>query len=117
LSGGGGPEQRAHERREAELPVNVRDARNRVLGTIRFDTRDLSLGGAFLRSDLLFEVGEELELEFQVPGGPQVKACGKVVHVAREPNGDGSACAGMGIAFCNLSERDREAVRAYLARA
>jgi hypothetical protein len=112
----GGPEQRAHERKEFELPVQVGDARNRVLGTIRFDTRDLSVGGAFLRSDLLFEVGEVLELEFQVPGGPQVKASGKVVHVAREAALDGASAAGMGIAFSNLSERDREAVRAFLAR-
>ncbi len=108
----GTPDQRVHARRELELPVRVGDRDNRVSGTIRFDTRDLSVGGAFLRSDLLFEVGEELRLEFQLPGGPSVHARGRVVHVAR----DREVAAGMGIAFSNLSERDREAVRAFLAR-
>jgi c-di-GMP-binding flagellar brake protein YcgR len=108
-----GAEHRVHERKELELPVQVGDSDNRVLGTIRFDTRDLSVGGAFLRSDLLFEVGEELEVEFQLPGGPPVRARCKVVRVSRDPQ---VVAAGMGIAFSNLSERDREAVRAFLAR-
>jgi c-di-GMP-binding flagellar brake protein YcgR len=107
-------EQRASERRELELPVYVGDAQNRVHGTIRFDTRDLSVGGAFLRSDLLFEVGEELDVEFQVPGAHTVRARGRVVRVSREPAGD--VAAGMGIAFSNLSERDRDTVRAFLGR-
>ena len=105
-------EQRAHARRDTELPVLVRDAGNRVRGAIRFDTRDLSAGGAFLRSDLLFEVGEELELEFQLPGGPLVHARGRVVRVAREPLG----ATGMGISFSQLSDGDDEAVRVYLSR-
>ena len=104
-------EQRAHPRRDTELPVLVHDSGNRVRGAIRFDTRDLSLGGAFLRSDLLFEVGEELDLEFQLPGGPLVRARGRVVRVAREPLG----ATGMGIAFSLLTDGDGEAVRAFLA--
>jgi c-di-GMP-binding flagellar brake protein YcgR len=109
-------EQRAAARRELEIPVYLGDAQNRVHGTIRFDTRDFSVGGAFLRSDLLFEIGEELDVEFQLPGGPTVRTRGRVVHVARDPVTDGGAAPGMGIAFSNLSERDREAVRAFLAR-
>jgi len=108
----GTPEQRAFARRTVELPVQVGDTDQRVAGAIRFDTRDLSLGGAFLRSDLLFEVGEVLALEFSIPGGPTVHARGRVVHVARDPQ----LPTGMGIAFANLSECDREAVRAFLAR-
>lgn len=112
-----GGEHRQSERRELELPVYVGDAQNRVHGTIRFDTRDLSVGGAFLRSDLLFEVGEELDVEFQLPGGGTVRARARVAHVARDHvDGVAQTAAGMGISFSNLSERDREAVRAYLAR-
>ena len=107
-----GREQRAHPRKALELAVVVADSENRVEGTISFDTRDLSVGGAFLRSDLLFEVGEELDVAFQVPGGPSVRARGRVVHVVRDPAEGG--VAGMGIAFSHLSERDREAVRRFL---
>lgn len=105
-------ERRAHIRRSLELPVSVNDAQNRVHGAIRFDVRDLSLGGAFLRSDLLFEIGEELAIEFQIPDGPTVRAQGRVARVVREPLED----AGMGIHFSLMAEGDREAVRAFLAR-
>jgi len=108
-------ERRAHARRAIELPVLVHDraaeAGNRVHGAIRFDARDLSLGGAFLRSDLLFEVGEELGVEFAIPDGPLVRATAQVVRVVREPLDD----AGMGITFAQMADDDREAVRAFLA--
>jgi len=110
---GGSRELRAHPRKQAELPVIVADSDNRVEGEICFDTRDLSLTGAFLRSDLLFEVGEELDLAFLLPEGRTVRARGRVVHVVREPRD--TNVAGMGISFTNLSDRDREAVRAFLA--
>jgi c-di-GMP-binding flagellar brake protein YcgR len=104
-------ERRAHARRNLELPVLVNDAGNRVRGSIRFDVRDLSLGGAFVRSDLLFEIGEELEVEFQIPEGPLVRAVARVVRVAREPLDD----AGMGITFSRMDEDDKDAVRAFLS--
>src|SRR5262249_35233013 len=109
-----GKSMRRHVRKVVELPVLVTEAESRVRGGIRFDTQDLSLGGAFLRSDLLFEVGEEVEVEFQLVRGPKVRARARVVRVVREHT-DGQP--GMGIAFTDLSESDREAVRAYLARA
>ena len=109
-------EQRASPRRELELPASVHDHHNRVKGAIRFDTRDISLGGAFLRSDLLFEVGEELSVEFQIPGGPLVCVRGKVIHVARATGPAATVEAGMGIAFSEMSEHDRDAVRAFILR-
>ena len=105
---------RRHERKVIELPVLVSEAESRVRGGIRFDTQDLSLGGAFLRSDLLFEVGEEVLVEFEPVRRHKIRARARVVRVVREHT-DGSA--GMGIAFIDLSERDRELVRAFLARA
>lgn len=92
----------------------VADARHRVHGTISFDTRDLSAGGAFLRSDLLLEVGEELEIEFQIPGTTvaPLRARAKVVRVDQA-----AAMPGMGISFDGLSDPERESVRAFLAGA
>ena len=107
--------RRQHERRPVELPVVIEDAANRVRGKVRFDSRDLSVGGAFLRSDLLFEVGEEVRIDFTLPAGHRVHARGRVVRVSRER--DGGQVPGMGIEFIALTDADREAVRAFIAGA
>lgn len=105
---------RQHARSAIELPVDVSDAANRVAGTIRFDTQDVSVGGAFIRSDLLFEVGEELDLAFALPSGHAVRARGRVVRVARD-GGDETA-AGMGIQFVSLTDADRAAIQTLVTR-
>lgn len=114
MKNGSGTDHRAHPRKLVTLPVSVADADHRVEGRIEFDTRDLSVGGAFLRSDLLLEVGEELQLTIHLPD-TELVAHGRVVHVVREPGPDGAP--GMGVAFTDLSDADRESIRTYLARA
>lgn len=101
-------DMRRFDRRAAELPVTVRAAGSTVKGGLRLDSGDLSEGGAFLRSDLLFEVGEALDLEIALPSGPIVKASGRVVRVAKDEQ------AGMGIEFVRLSVPDRRAIAASL---
>jgi hypothetical protein len=98
-----------------ELPVTVSDARRSGLGSLSFDTRDLSVGGAFLRSDLLLEVNEDLEMCFELPDGVPVKVRARVVHVVRDPEQGG--VPGMGVAFRNLSNQDRERMRIFLSTA
>jgi hypothetical protein len=123
---------RKHVRATLELPVVVSDASNRVSGGIRFASADVSGGGAFLRSDLLFEVGEILTLEFDLPGGRHVRARGRVVRVSRgneqaeeadpgeangKPRGRGSRdrFPGMGVEFVDLAPEDRAAIEERLA--
>ena len=110
-------EQRAHQRLPLEVPVRIADGRSRVDGTIRLDMRDLSEGGAFLRSQLLFEVGEEMVVEFRLPSespaGTTVRALARVAHVVQSPS---LAVAGMGVAFTDVPAWDREAMRDFLAR-
>lgn len=101
---------RKHQRHAIELPVTIVDEVGKTSGTIQFDTSDLSLGGAFMRSSLLFEVDEELGLELTLAPGRTVRARGRVVRVVR----DGPA--GMGIAFTSLEETDREAIRSFLTK-
>ena len=103
---------RRHARSLVELPVTISDSANRVQGKIEFDTHDLSLGGAFVRSDLLFEIGEELTLLFALPEGKTVRALGRVVRVARDTGDDG--VPGMGIEFKTLTDADREAILALV---
>jgi uncharacterized protein (TIGR02266 family) len=105
---------RQHARSPVELPITVSDAANKVEGHIEFNTGDLSVGGAFIRSDLLFEVGEELQLDFALPDGQQVRARGRVVRVARDSGDD--VIPGMGIQFVALTDADRDAIRALVTR-
>ena len=105
---------RRFSRRDALLPVVVRAAGNRVEAGIRLDTTDLSEGGAFLRSDLLFEVGEALSLEIPLAPGETLAAHGRVAWVTR--GGDGNTPAGMGIEFEKLSAQDRRRLTQGLRR-
>ncbi len=99
---------RKFRRRPVELPVTVRAAANRVQGGIRLDAADLSEGGAFLRSDLLFEVGERLELDIVLPNSRVVRARGRVVRVSR--SGGRQSLPGMGIEFTELAAGDRQTI-------
>lgn len=99
---------RQHERRRVEFPVTIVDAENRTSGGLSFEASDLSMGGVFLRSTVLFELGEELGLEFQL-GGALVKARAKVVRVSTDER------AGMGIAFTRIDPAHREALQQFLA--
>jgi uncharacterized protein (TIGR02266 family) len=77
------------------------------LGEIRLDTRDLSVGGAFLVADLLFEVGEILSLSFALPVTERiVQARGKVKWVSRGE--EGGKPPGMGVEFLDLPANARE---------
>jgi hypothetical protein len=99
---------RRYDRKNALVPVVVRAAGNKVLAGVRLDTTDLSEGGLFLRSDLLFEVGEDLTLEIPLGNGNVSVANGRVAWVTR---GSGKkATAGMGIEFARLSAHDRQAL-------
>jgi Tfp pilus assembly protein PilZ len=105
-------DMRKHSRRSIELPVLVSDAANRVKAGIRFDASDVSLGGAFLRSDLLFEVGEVLNLDIDLSPRRRITAVGRVVRVSRGTSQNPSA--GMGIEFVDLSPADRTALESAL---
>ena len=105
---------RKHVRSSVSFGVTVSDAANRVSGTIVFDTQDISAGGAFIRSDLLFEIGEELAVAFTLPNGAEISSRAKVVRVSRD--GDDGSAPGMGIQFVQLSESDRDAILALVQR-
>jgi hypothetical protein len=105
---------RRFPRKDALLPVVVRAAGNKVKAGIRLDTSDLSEGGAFLRSDLLFEVGETLNLEIPLATGEMLAATGRVAWVTR--GGGDETPAGMGIAFERLSASDRRRLTQCLHR-
>lgn len=101
----GRKDQRKHQRRPADLTINVSTVDGpKVAGRISFNSRDLSEGGAFLRSDLLLEEGELLNVEIALPGGRAIRATARVVRTSRSAR----AGAGMGIEFVRLAEADRK---------
>ncbi|MFH0901217.1 MAG: PilZ domain-containing protein [Pseudomonadota bacterium] len=105
-----GRKPRRFTRHRVTLPVTIVDQRGTTTGEILFDTTDLSIGGAFLRSALLFEHDEVLRLEFALPGSSAIRAQAKIVRVSTEGTG------GMGVSFSDLSANDKEAIRRFLAR-
>lgn len=107
-------DQRKFDRRPAALRVMVSTPGHRIQSGILLDSADVSEGGAFLCSDLLFEVGDLLNLEISLPDGHVVKATGKVVRVSRSRGKE--TLPGMGIEFVRLAMNDRRAIAASLAQ-
>jgi c-di-GMP-binding flagellar brake protein YcgR len=113
-NGSGRRDQRKFQRKPTELLVKVRAAGSKVEGGLRLDTTDVSEGGAFLRSDLLFEIGETLELEIVLPNGATVSATGRVVRVVRRREPE--SAPGMGIEFTRMAMSDRRAISESLTK-
>jgi Tfp pilus assembly protein PilZ len=82
-------------------------------GTLVFTSDDVSLGGAFLRSELLLEQGDALALTIDVPGTGELRAQARVVWVRRFP--EGGQPSGMGVEFLALAEPTRSALATWLA--
>jgi uncharacterized protein (TIGR02266 family) len=102
--------KRKYRRRPIRVTLRMRDQSG--AGEIEFDTHDISLGGAFVRSDLFFEIGEQFEVELHFPGqaGPLfLKA--RVVRASREEHKPG-----MGVAFEPMSDDVRNAINDFLNR-
>ncbi len=96
------------------VQTEVRFGDDSGLGDIILDSKDLSENGAFVSSEILFEIGEELKLEFVIPGTKRtIRARGRVVRVNRA--NDSGLGPGMGIEFLDLSEQDRRALAAFVS--
>jgi uncharacterized protein (TIGR02266 family) len=104
-------DKRRHARRT--LSVQFRAGGTDGLGALELSGADLSVGGAFLVSDLLLEPGETLTLEFQIAGRPApTQAHARVAWVRRFPAAEQPA--GMGIEFVRLGRDDRAALDAWV---
>jgi hypothetical protein len=69
------------------------------------NTRNLSLGGARIFSDEVFNPGHRLELDIVLPSGEFLRCWAEVMWVtSREPEGD--ARYDVGLRFTDLAEAD-----------
>jgi Tfp pilus assembly protein PilZ len=101
-------------RRFMRHPVSVEfrahEANQAQHGDILFDVLNMSQGGAFLRSDVLLDIGTSLEigLPFEFLQGA---VTGRVAWVTR---GDKDQAAGMGIEFVGLDDMQQSKLNAWI---
>lgn len=74
---------------------------------------DMSQGGAFLRSDVLLDVGETLRLDFEIPGSDAPLRVQARVAWLRQNAGEGQS-PGMGIEFLSMTAESRESLERWL---
>ncbi len=101
-------ERRAGSRQPCRTPVRVYLEPGQEEYSFDLDSADLAPEGVFLHTELLFPVGQWLDLELRVPGRAQpVRGRGRVVRVspARKPPGPGVA-----IWLQGLSDEERSAL-------
>ncbi len=115
----------AEQRKFKRVPISIK-LRLRESGTdvaASFDGRDISEGGVFVRSSLLWEPGDHFELRFVLPGTDrEIRVNGEVVraedkYVLFPALADQQPpVPGMGIRFLDLTDADRCLIREFLER-
>lgn len=88
---------------------------NDTEGDIVFDVKDISEGGAFIYSNLLFEEGQKVSLTFTLPGGHVVKT--DAVIIRSEKNDDNNRLPGMAVRFTTISRADSQAINDFVLKA
>ena len=106
-------------RRYTRYPIGVtfklRENGEMSSGEVLFDTINVSGGGAFLRSELLLDVGAEVEVTFSLPNSEQtVSTTARVAWVTRGSSGKREP--GMGIEFISLAEKERGLIEDLIQR-
>ncbi len=102
-------------RRSLNVEFTVRDVDDIHGGEIQFDAIDVSEGGAFLRSQLLFEVGNRLEVSFALPDDrTPVHVHARVVWVSQQEDANAHE-AGLGLEFVGLSEDERQRINRFVS--
>ena len=106
---------RRYNRYPLSVEFKLSDATDPVHGEILFDTVNVSAGGAFLRSDLLMDIGAEVDVSFSVPGQDEAfTTTAIVVWVTRGKSGRREA--GMGIEFTGLDDKAKSMIDALIQK-
>lgn len=102
---------RVYVRIPAQIQIGVRERSHDA--TIWFLSRDLSVGGVFLKSDLLLEPGTHLWLRFRLGDGPEHEVRGTIVWARAEAEGPEEP-PGMGVAFESMPLPTMDALSAMI---
>jgi uncharacterized protein (TIGR02266 family) len=88
--------------------------------SIKFDISNLSEGGVFVKSSILWEPDQEFDLSFTLPGQEkEIKAKGKVARSEDSysifvPQESDSSIPGMGIKFIEISDEDKALIKEFI---
>ncbi len=105
------PSRREHERLPITLTVNYRTD----MDFLSAPTKDMSLGGMFLRTSSPLPEGTALDLCFDIPEGP-IEFCvtAEIIWaVNSDEAGDEEDC-GMGLKFINLNKERSKLLGEYI---
>ncbi len=105
-------DKRKYERTAGTVTVKIKDQDSDV--SVDFNIKDLSEGGLFLRSDLLWEPGDVLYITLPSFEGEDLNLTGEVVRTEDKyfmVESSDSTVHGMGIRFLDISEKEKERIR------
>ncbi len=102
--------RRRHDRYSVELRLIYISSELEIEAT----TRDLSVSGVFVRTQILDPVGTRCDLTILIDGGPPLHVRGVVRRVVK--NDDHGEPIGLGVEFTQLGANDRSWIEAVLAR-
>ena len=111
-AGTGSAQRRQHARYKVELDVSLGSDHNFYVGFVE----NISVGGLFIATHLIKEVGEVFELSVHLPDRDvPVHGLGEERWI-REYSDRSNVPPGMGIRFLQLEPGDQEAIEAFLSR-
>jgi uncharacterized protein (TIGR02266 family) len=113
-----GRDNRNFKRALISLKIRLTESGDDI--SIKFDTHNLSEGGIFVKSSILWEPEQEFDMAFTLPNAEKViKVKGKVARSDDKysifvPSSEDSSMPGMGIRFIDLTDEDKDIIRDYI---
>lgn len=107
----------SHERREGGARVTVEiDVDLGTYGPYALSRlENVSIGGAFIKSEKLYPVGTELKLKFKLPGDEKIiEADGQVVWAYTQRGTSLVNNSGLGVRFVQILQSDRDRIKAFI---
>jgi uncharacterized protein (TIGR02266 family) len=106
-------ERRADARIELEVEVGLETDNNFYTGL----TQDISSGGLFVATHILYRVGENISVRFTLPGRKEAIRADTEVRWLRDPHTMRTELpAGIGLRFVKLEEEAQKAITEFLQR-
>ena len=107
---------RLPRRRDPRHLINLRFTYETATHEGQAFSRDLSLYGAFLKTDRVVEIGTQVKICFSLPGDPEPITCVAVVRHATRPSPDTHQTAGFAIEFEAVDGDDFTRLDLYIKR-
>lgn len=101
-------------RKHPRLDVNLRVCFEMEDSTAQAFTRNISLNGAFLKTDRAVAEGARVQASFRIPGESRTIRCEAVVHRTDPNESPFNPASGFAIEFDGMSEDDRDRLEEFI---